>query len=102
MFRQLSFEALLVNVVRELVVASEGDKCSQAQAVREEDLCHGVDPHLGLPQLRQIRRDVELDAFHGAGQSDATDQQDGEKNVWEQGGEIHDLFRGIKVKLSFL
>lgn len=97
MFRRRSFEALLVNVVRELVVASEGNKCSQAQAVREEDLRHSVDPHLGLSQLRQVRRDVKLDAFHGAGQSDATDQQDGEKNVWEQGGEIHDLVGSLRL-----
>lgn len=86
-----SSKLLLVDVVRELIVASEGNKCSQTQAVREEDLCDGVDPHLGLPQLGQIRGDVELDAFHGAGQSDSTDQQDGEQHVWEQSGEIHNL-----------
>lgn len=100
MLWQRLLKILLVNVVRELVVASQGNKCSQTQAVREEDLCHGVDPHLGLPQLRQVWRDVELDAFHGAGQGDATNQQDGEKDVREQSSEIHDLIRNLKVKLS--
>lgn len=93
-----AFETLLVNVVGELVVASKGNKCSQTQAVREEDLRHGVDPHLGLPQLGQVWRDVELDAFHGTGQSDATDQQDGEKDVWEQSGEIHDLCGNLRLR----
>lgn len=88
--RKLNFYSL-VHVVVVLVVAAEGDESSQAQTVREENLRHGIDPHVGLAELRQIGRDVELDALHGAGQCDASEQEDGQQDVGEQRGEIHDL-----------
>lgn len=40
------FMYVLIDVVREFVVATQCDQCAQAQAVREKDLSDCVDPHL--------------------------------------------------------
>lgn len=45
-FFGLSPEFSLVDVICEFVVAAQCHQRAQAQAVREENLSHGVDPHL--------------------------------------------------------
>lgn len=82
---------LLVHIVGEFIVTAECDKCSEAEAVREEDLRHCIDPHLGLSQLGQVGCDVELDALHGSGKCDAADQKNCEENVGEECGEVNNL-----------
>jgi hypothetical protein len=47
--------------------------------------------NLRFGQFRQVRTDIELDAIHGAGQGDATNQQHGQQNIGEEGSEVHNL-----------
>lgn len=81
----------LVNVVGELVVAAKGHERSQAKTVREENLRHGINPHLRLSELRQVGGNVELDSFHCARQRDASEEKNCQQDVREKGGEVDDL-----------
>lgn len=104
-------EQVLVYVVVELVVAAQSNQRSQTETVREENLRYGINPHLcenslmldyrskalleetnlRFTKLGQIRAHVEFDTLERSRQSNATDQQDSQQEVREQGSEVHDL-----------
>lgn len=85
----------LVHVVIVLVVGPERNESSKSEPVREEDLCHGVDPDLGVAQFGEVGHEVELDAEEGAGQCDASNEEDREEDVGEQGREVDHLSRPL-------
>lgn len=84
-------QGVFVHVISELIVAAQSDQRTQTQAVREEDLGDSVDPYFRLHQFGHVGHHVELDALHGAGEGDSSDQQHSQQEVWEQGGEVDHL-----------
>lgn len=62
---------LLIDVIGELIVAAKSDQSAQAEAVGEEYLGDGIDPHFGLHQLAHVRHHVKLDALESAGKGDS-------------------------------
>ena len=84
-------QRILVAVVVELVVARHSNEATRARTERVEDLGRGVGPHAGLEKLLEVRGDVEENSLAGPFQRDATEKQDGQHDVGENGREVHYL-----------
>ena len=51
----------------------------------------GINPDSGLHQLGEVRREIEVDAVAGSVQGDASEEEDGQEEVGEEGGEVDHL-----------
>ena len=64
---------------------------------RRNHLCRSVDPDPGVLELLQVGLHVVLQSHAGPIEGEAPDEQDEEEKVWEQGGEVDDLERGLVI-----
>ena len=102
-------QGVLVHVVVVLVVGAQRHDGAQAEAVGEEDLGGGVNPHsrlrrwyyLAAPQrahgtrylgqLGEVGHEIEVDAVRGPLQGHAAEEEDRQQEVGEEGGEVDNL-----------
>ena len=54
-------------------------------------LSSGINPHPGVAQLAEIRRQIEVDPVPGPGESHPAEEEDGEEEVGEESGEVDNL-----------
>lgn len=80
-----------VAVVVELVVAGVSQVDAEPGSDRVEDLDGGVNPDRLFVQLAEVRHQVEVDAFHGPREHQASAQQDGQQHVRHGGRDPHHL-----------
>ncbi|RUS89268.1 hypothetical protein EGW08_002942, partial [Elysia chlorotica] len=76
------------DVVAELVIAGQCDEGSPRHTHREENLGSSVAPHLEGGEFVPLRNQVPFDAMHSTRQSQASDKQDGQHQIWEGGCHI--------------
>ena len=84
-------QGVLVHVVVILVVRAERDDGAESEAVWEENLGCGVNPDPGVAQLGEVGHKIEVDTVRGALESHAAEEEDEEKEVGEEGGEVDHL-----------
>ena len=85
-------------VVGELVVAGKGDQTSKGGTEGKEDLSCGCVPYTDVPQSFQLLWgwvDIEQDSIVGSIKGDATDKENNEDEVGEEGCEVDDLAAGL-------
>ena len=51
----------------------------------------GINPDSGLHQLGEVRSEIEVDAVASSVQGDASEEEDGQEEVGEEGGEVDHL-----------
>ena len=54
-------------------------------------LSPGINPHPGVAQLAEIRREIEVDPVPSPGESHAAEEEDGEEEVGEESREVNNL-----------
>lgn len=74
-----------------LVVRAERDDGAEPEAVREENLGCSVNPDPRVAQLGEVGHQIEVDTVRGALESHAAEEEDEEKEVGEEGGEVDHL-----------
>ena len=52
-------------------------------------LSPGINPHSGVAQLAEIRREIEVDPVPSPGESHAAEEEDGEEEVGEESREVN-------------
>ena len=54
-------------------------------------LSPGINPHPGVAQLAEIRREIEVDPVPSPGESHSAEEEDGEEEVGEESSEVDNL-----------
>ena len=86
-------EGVPVDVVVVLVVRSKSYHGTKTQTIGEKDLGGGIDPDPGVSELVKVGIEEVGEAIGGTIESDASEEEDGEEDVGEDGSEVDHLAR---------